>query len=177
MASFSIWHWAIILLIIGVPVIGLVTSKRTIGVADGPSGFGGWLMLLAIGQLLAPLRTLAGTMKSMDTYAQLNSVAGGHLVANGEMALNLASMGLQVAVVWLMFKKSRLFPRLFFYQWLSIPVVLVVDILLVSVVLKIGINELLTDTVVAPSLGAFLGTGLWMLYLSKSVRVRNTFIR
>lgn len=95
----------------------------------------------------------------------------------GEAALNFALMALQVVVLWFMFKKDRIFPKLFFYQWIAIPVALVLDIAFVSTVLGVGVNQLLTAEIVAPSVFATIVTGLWVWYVSKSVRVRNTFIQ
>lgn len=72
MGTFSIWHWAIVLLLIGVPVFFAVRSAAK--PSQNPEslvGFGGWLMLLAIGQTLSPLRTLADFGNSADGYQQL----------------------------------------------------------------------------------------------------------
>ncbi|WP_245438025.1 hypothetical protein [Mesorhizobium sp. WSM4312] len=89
--QFSIWHWAILLLLIGVPVFFAVRSaiKPSQNPAD-PVGFGGWLMLLAIGQSLSPLRTLVAIGSSSDGYNQLMLVPNGPMVVYGEIALLLA---------------------------------------------------------------------------------------
>ena len=94
----------------------------------------------------------------------------------GEAVITATLVILQVVVVWFMLKKDRLFPTLFFYQWIAIPVAFVLDIALVSAVLGVGVKQLLTAEIVSPSVAAFIVTGLWMWYVSKSVRVRNTFI-
>ncbi|MEY9719277.1 hypothetical protein ABIA22_001767 [Sinorhizobium fredii] len=177
MGSVSIWHWIIVLLFIGVPVFILIrTARQKTDPITGPVGFGGWLLLLAIGQVLAPLRTLAETANGMEAYGQFQSVPGGQVVAIGEPALNFAFLALQVVVLWFMLKKNKLFPKLFFYQWLAIPFLVILDILLVSAALGVGVNQLLTEDLVVPSIAAFIGTGLWTLYVFKSVRVRNTFV-
>ncbi|RVA64817.1 hypothetical protein EN916_35110, partial [Mesorhizobium sp. M7A.F.Ca.CA.001.11.2.1] len=81
MGAFSIWHWAIMLLSIGVPVFFAVRSAAK--PSQNPEalvGFGGWLMLLAIGQALSPLRTLAELGASSDGYNQLMLVPNGPMV-------------------------------------------------------------------------------------------------
>ncbi|WP_085025243.1 DUF2569 family protein [Ensifer aridi] len=176
MGSFSIWHWVIVLFFVGMIVLIVRTGQKKVDPVKGPIGFGGWLMLLAIGQTLAPLRTLVETANGMEAYGEYESVPGGQLVATGEPALNFAFLALQVVVLWSMLKKNKSFPQLFLYQWIAIPVVVVLDILLVSAALGIGVNQLLTQDVVSPAIASFIGTGLWTLYVFKSVRVRNTFV-
>lgn len=76
MGSFSIWHWAIVLLLIGVPVFFALRSASK--PSQNPSdlvGFGGWLMLLAIAQVLSPFRTLAELFSSSEGYKHLSLVS------------------------------------------------------------------------------------------------------
>jgi len=70
--QFPIWHWAIVLRLIGVPVFFAVRSAtKPSRNPDSLAGFGGWLLLLAIGQTLAPFRTLADLFSSSEGYQQL----------------------------------------------------------------------------------------------------------
>ena len=88
------WHWAILLLLIGVPVFFATRSARK---RPRPpkdlEGFGGWLMLLAIGQSLSPLRTLLELARSVKDYQRLITLPNGPLAVYGEAALNLALSG------------------------------------------------------------------------------------
>lgn len=175
---FSIWHWVMLLLLIGVPVFFAVRSAAK--PPHDPAalvGFGGWLLLLAIGQVLSPLRTLADLAKSAESYQQLMTVPNGALAVYGEVALNLAFLALQLVVVISMFRRSQRFKQLFVYQWFAIPVLFVLDTLLISVVLGVPVNQLLAADVLVASLVSFLLTGIWVAYVHKSVRVRNTFDR
>ncbi|MEP6566444.1 MAG: DUF2569 family protein, partial [Mesorhizobium sp.] len=74
------WHWVIVLLLIGVPVFFAVrsASKSSKNPTD-LEGFGGWLMLLAIGLALSPLRTLVDLASSVKSYQQLAAVPNGAL--------------------------------------------------------------------------------------------------
>lgn len=140
-------------------------------------GFGGWLMLLAIGQALSPLRTLAELGNSADGYQQLMTLSNGPLAVYGEVALNLAFLVLQLVVLVAMFRRSHRFPQLFLCQWLAIPVVFILDTIWISTTLGVPVNQVLAgDALVAP-IASFVVTGIWAAYVYKSVRVRNTFDR
>ncbi|QND64935.1 DUF2569 family protein [Mesorhizobium loti] len=178
MGAFSIWHWAIVLLLIGVPVFFAVRSAaKPSRNPEALVGFGGWLMLLAIGQTLSPLRTLADFANSADGYQQLMTLSNGPLAVYGELALNLAFLALQLVVLVSMLRRSHRFPQLFLLQWLAIPVVFVLDTIWVASVLGVPVSLVLAgDALVAP-IASFVLTGLWVAYVYNSVRVRNTFTR
>ncbi len=178
MGMFSIWHWAIVLLLIGVPVFFAVRSAaKPSQTPEALVGFGGWLMLLAIGQALSPLRTLADFANSADSYQQLMTLSIGPLAVYGEVALNLAFLALQLVVLVSMFRRGHRFPRLFLRQWFAIPVVFILDTVWISSILGVPLNQVLAgDALVAP-IASFVVTGVWAAYVYKSVRVRNTFDR
>jgi hypothetical protein len=176
--QFSIWHWAILLLLIGAPLFFAVRSGRkpSRGSTD-LVGFGGWLLLLAIGQTLSPLRTLAEFGSSIEGYQQLMTVPNGTLATYGEIALLLAFLVLELVVVIAMLRRSPRFKKLFLLQWIAIPVVFVVDIIWISALIKVPVSQILAgDTLVKP-LVSFVVTGIWVAYVYNSVRVRNTFDR
>ncbi|MER9299037.1 DUF2569 family protein [Mesorhizobium sp. M0621] len=178
MGAFSIWHWAIVLLLIGVPVFFAVRSATK--PSQNPAalvGIGGWLMLLAIGQALSPLRTLADFANSADGYQQLMTLSNGPLAVYGEVALNLAFLALQLVVLVSMLRRSHRFPQLFLLQWLAIPVVFVLDTIWVASVLGVPVSQVLVGNALAAHIVSFVLTGLWVAYVYKSVRVRNTFTR
>ncbi|UVK53062.1 DUF2569 family protein [Mesorhizobium sp. AR02] len=178
MGSFSIWHWAILLLVIGVPVFFAVRSAaKPSQKPEALVGFGGWLLLLAIGQTLSPLRTLADLANSVEGYQQLMTVSNGPLAVYGELILNLAFLALQLVVLVAMLRRSRRFPQLFLCQWFAIPVVFILDTIWIASILDVPVNQVLAgDALVAP-IASFVGTGIWAAYVYRSVRVRNTFIR
>ena len=178
MGAFSIWHWAIVLLLIGVPVFFAVRSA--IKPSANPTdlvGFGGWLMLLAIGQVLSPFRTLAELFSSSEGYQQLMPLPNGPLAVCGEIVLLLAFAMLQVVVLFAMLRRSPRFKRLFLYQWIAIPVVFVLDAVWTSTVLGVSISRILAGDMMVTVIASFAATGIWVAYVYKSVRVRNTFDR
>lgn len=132
-------------------------------------------MLLAIGQALSPLRTLADLGNSLDGYQKLMTLPNGTLAVYGEVALNLAFLALQLVVLVSMLRRSNRFPQLFLYQWFAIPVVFILDTIWISSILGVSVNQVLAgDALVAPIV-SFVLTGIWAAYVYKSVRVRNTF--
>ena len=169
------WHWAILLLI-GVPVFFAVRSarKRSRPPTD-LEGFGGWLMLLAIGQSLSPLRTLVDMARSVKDYQRLITLPNGALAVYGEVALNLAFLVLQLVVLVSMVRRSHRFPKLFICQWFAIPLLFILDTVWISRTLGIPINQLLDGDTLISALISIITTGLWAAYVYRSIRVRNTF--
>ncbi|WP_292317444.1 DUF2569 family protein [Mesorhizobium sp.] len=176
MGSFSILHWAIVLLLIGVPVFFALRSASK--PSQNPSdlvGFGGWLMLLAIGQVLSPFRTLAELFSSSEGYKQLIPLPNGPLAVCGEIVLLLAFAGLQVVVLFAMLRCSPRFKGLFLCQWIPIPVVFILDAVWTSTVLGIPISQILAADALVAVIVSFALTGIWVAYVYRSIRVRNTF--
>lgn len=176
MGSFSIWHWAIVLLLIGVPVFFAVRSA--IKPSQSPSdlvGFGGWLMLLAIGQALSPFRTLAELFSSSEGYQQLMPLPNGPVAVCGEIVLLLAFAALQVVVLFAMVRRSPRFKQLFLYQWITIPVVFILDAIWTSTILGVPISQILVADALIAVIASFVLTGIWVACVYRSVRVRNTF--
>ncbi|CDX11288.1 conserved membrane hypothetical protein [Mesorhizobium sp. ORS 3324] len=172
--QFPIWHWAILLLLIGVPVVFAVRSaSKPPKNPEQLVGFGGWLMLLAIGQCLAPFRTLADLYSSSEGYQRLMSLPNGPLAVDGEIVLSLGFALLQLIVLVAMLRRSPRFKQLFLYQWIAIPFAFALDAVWTATILGAPIGQILAgDALVAPVL-----TAIWVAYVYKSVRVRNTFGR
>jgi hypothetical protein len=130
-----------------------------------------------MGQTLAPLRTLASFGTNVQSYDQLAAIPGGTIAVGGEVVLNLAFLALQVTVVAVMYRRSVLFPKFFLFQLLAMIAVFVLEILLVSASLGIAVNKIITPDTAGGEFGALLGTALWTLYVFRSRRVQNTFVR
>ncbi len=179
MNTFSIWHWAIALLI-GAALVYMVisTRKRTANIRTSEqspelSGFGGWLILPMIGQTLAPFYSIGTLVNNAKMYDQFLAVPNGLTAFYGENALTVGLLALQLVTVVAMYTKHSLFPKLFLYQWLGTMAFAVADTVLVSAALNVSAAELVNPKGVAP----FIATGIWVIYMLKSVRVKNTFVR
>ncbi|WP_352779644.1 DUF2569 family protein [Mesorhizobium sp. M0571] len=176
--GFSVWHWVILILLIGVPVFVAVRSAtKPSQNPTGLVGIGGWLMLLAIVQALSSLRTLAVLGSSSDGYRQLMTLPNGALAAYGEIALLLAFLVLQLVVFVAMLRRSYRFKQLFLYQWLAIPIVFILDTMWISAVMGAPVSLVLAGDALVLPIVTFVLTGIWVAYVYKSVRVRNTFTK
>lgn len=140
----------------------------------GPSGFGGWLTLVAIGQTLGPIITIGNVVGSIAAYRQAMMLPGGAMAVYGEVALNVAFLFIQLLCVRAMYRRSKEYPRLFLLQWIAMILLAVGGVLLVSVALNLPLSTVLEFTKPTRIIGPIV-TGIWVLYMFKSVRVRNTF--
>ena len=178
MGSLSIWHLAILIVALGLVIVVIVISVRR---APKPgielSGFGGWLLLLAIGQTLAPLRTLSVLAQSAEGYRALqdSSVPNATLAIFAEVGLFVGFAAFQLFVTITMYRKRRFFRQLFAYQWIAGVCAPIADWMLISALFHVPLNSLVTTRDVISVLGAGLIVGIWVWYVARSVRVRNTF--
>ena len=74
-----------------------------------------------------------------------------------------------------MLRRSPRFKQWFLYQWIAIPVVFALDAVWTSTILGAPMSQVLTREALATPIAGFVLTGIWVAYVYKSVRVRNTF--
>jgi uncharacterized membrane protein len=184
MGSFSIWHWLILAAIVGVPIWLVVRATRKAkenappGTA-GPVGIGGWLALLAFGQTIGPLVMLADLVKDVDQFDTLlksSSLPNLALAEKLEVGLMLCLAAYQVAVAVAMYRKKSYFPTLFLWQWIAVLLVSASDLFAPFWMTGLTMPQDVATQALG-NLGAILvGEGIWVLYVFRSVRVRNTFV-
>ncbi|MBS1181939.1 MAG: hypothetical protein H6Q99_1819 [Proteobacteria bacterium] len=138
-------------------------------------GIGGWLALLAFAQVIGIVRLIFSLLQQFQLYGQLFGLPGGYAAVILETVLNLAVLALAFATTFALFTKKRAFIKLFFYQWIAIPVVFVLDLIIVAVTLDVPMN-MLTDSGDAKIVSTFLAVGIWVWYTRKSKRVANTMV-
>jgi hypothetical protein len=83
----------------------------------------------------------------------------------------------QIAVVVAMFQKRRSFPKLFFYEWIAGMGAVLLDWVLVSVLLDTPLDQVIDAKSLGQAIGGSVGGGLWVWYVTQSIRVRNTFVK
>lgn len=139
-------------------------------------GIGGWLILLAVQQVLGPVQFAFGALQEyLSLPAELISRFA--LAFAGDFALRLAYLALLVYSAVLFFGKREAFPRVYMVTYaagLAFPFVLATWVLL-STGVSIYAN-LSGATLGYYMLGVAIGA-IWISYLLNSVRVRNTFVR
>lgn len=153
--------------------------------AAGPTGIGGWLVLVAIGLVISPFRLLVfagqtylpifrdGTWSLLTTPG---SESYDPMWAPVLILEVLGNLGFILAGVWLVvlfFKLSPWFPKA--YIWVAVinPVFIILDAWLAS--------HVVAGPMFDPETGAELGKAIlaaliWVPYMLVSKRVRNTFV-
>jgi hypothetical protein len=182
--SFSIWHWLVVVLVVAVPV-GLIvwlTQRNKRRTAGQLKGFGGWLILLAIGTWLAPFRTLAAMSHLMDGVDSA-VVSRLWLAFSGEFVLFGGLEALEISLIVLMTRKSWRFPSMFVWTAIYSIALFPVDFLWSSTVISIETGATF-GSVLNPDIKMIgqwivlsLVLALWMSYVTLSKRVANTFVR
>lgn len=130
MQSLSIWHWLILAILAVLVVCAFLLfarainkrrpddrSVREIGTAtpvSGPSGFRGWLLLVAIGVCVSPILTIVKLTKiedgGNDSFTQEF-----HLMYDGDRAIHVAVIVIEICTIIAMVSRSRNFVS--FYIW------------------------------------------------------------
>jgi hypothetical protein len=139
-----------------------------------PRGFGGWLILLVIGQILGIFRILKMIFDDLDLYREVKPQAV--LAVHAELGLNIAFLILAVVTAVAMFRKLRLFPTLWIYQGVAAVLLPILDGAVVSAFLNVSLYSIVDATAGAQIVGTAIAVTLWTWYLRVSVRVRNTFV-
>jgi hypothetical protein len=151
----------------------------------GPTGLGGWLILVGIGTVLAPIVILAGIAQTYPplfqdgVWAALTTPgseqyrAGWGALVIFEIVVNVAMVVASMVAIGLYFSKSPRFPVLFIGLLAAGLAFLVIDLIAVRVV----VPEAPVDS---GSIGAIvrstISCAIWIPYMRMSVRVKNTFV-
>ena len=144
--------------------------------AAGPQGFGGWLILLAIGVCLAPLRSLVELSKSADAYGQFWNVPNGKAVVLTECGISVFLFVLQVVTMVSMLNKFRNFPMLLTWLWVATIVGTIANMVVFASLFPQATGELF-GAEFGRTIATVVVTGAWVCYVHLSVRVANTFTK
>ena len=143
-------------------------------------GISGWLGLLAFGQMIGIARMVVSAAQyvqsiSADMWSQFS------IVFWGEIAMNVALIGLAVWTAVLLFMHSRRFPAFFIVQAICAVLMPLIDLFWVASIFSVGLDRPFGDFfLVSPlqiarfAVGA-IGAAVWISYVLRSRRVANTF--
>jgi hypothetical protein len=158
------------------------TPSRESAVPDGPAGIGGWLLLVAVGQLLATFGlpiSLAYQYLDPETLKLFGEFPW---AMYGELALNVAIIVLALVTTLLLFRKSRHFPRVFILECAVGALLPALGLVWIAVAFSSQLGRPIGDFLeIEPreiyqfALGV-ISAVIWIAYTLRSKRVRNTFI-
>ena len=148
-------------------------------------GIGGWLILVAIGLILSPLRLL---MLILTTYPDIFSTGAWEALTTqgseaysplwapiiiGEILVNSALILAWLYIGYMFFTKSRHFPRWYIGMTLFSLLFIVADALAIKLVLPDEVFD--PDTAKEFARGLIM-VGIWVPYMLVSKRVKATFL-
>lgn len=150
--------------------------------AADPAGISGWLALVAVGQVLGPLRLLVWIGQYYEKMDK--RVLESFPVAFwGEAVLNALLFSLAVYTAVLFFRHSRKFPTLFIWQWIAVVTLPFIDAAWVAVSIGAYTGKSPSEFLklepeeIGQSIAYTILGGIWVAYILKSKRVANTFIK
>ena len=164
------------------PVVDAGDAAEFKNVKPELTGIGGWLALLAIGQVVGILRLLV-------TLGQYYTTINGELWKRfptafwGEAALNAAMVGLVVCTTVLLIRHSRHFPSFFIGQTIFAIVMPLVNLVWLASIFALATNKPISDFLTLEAtdgrqmVAAVIGAAIWIPYVLRSRRVENTFTR
>lgn len=152
----------------------------------GPSGLGGWLILIAIGLVLTPLKLgvlLTGTFLPMFTDGSVRALTtpgSEHyhslwlpMIAYEVIGNGVFIVGSIVALI-LFFSRSRRFPHYYIVFLLANLAFLAIDELLGAKIPAVAASDDMTS--LGQLVRVFVSCCIWVPYFLVSKRVKNTFV-
>jgi hypothetical protein len=148
----------------------------------GPKGIGGWLILPLLGLVISPFAGAFGVWQTVnETFPILNQLlpSQGAFVVGETIALVVLQVLIPPVLLILMFRQSRHFPRFYVALLLVLGVYTVIDLsiawwLFEDFYQSTGTPFWDRETIRALT-QAIIGVMIWIPYMMRSRRVRNTF--
>ena len=147
------------------------------------TGIAGWLGLVAVGQVLGPVRSVLAIghyfVSDLDSELFQRYPWTGY----GEIALMAAFLAFMICTTILFFRHSRKFPRFFIMEWIFMAALPLIDMVWVAFTLSAySVGSFADLFTIEPQEGAqvvaavLLGS-IWTAYVLRSRRVANTFVK
>lgn len=150
------------------------------------TGLGGWLIIVGFGLMITPI-VIFSTLLSEHlplftdgTFALLTSeisehyIPGFSIIMSYEILGNLILIFASFYLLFLFFKKSKFFPSYFIYFRLFNVLYIALDIIFAKMIFP---EEPVLDPSIARELfQVIFAAAIWIPYMLRSQRVKNTFI-
>ncbi|MFI4999895.1 MAG: DUF2569 family protein [Reyranellales bacterium] len=141
-----------------------------------PEGFGGWLLVVAIGQWLGLLRALVDFTWDVPTWAGQWSDPLLRRAAIGEAGLSLGLLAFMLYTAIVMSMKRRDFPTLFRIELALFVLVPLLSTWWVSRSTGTAVDKASFAVIATEAVLGTIGASISILYSLRSARVRNTFV-
>jgi hypothetical protein len=167
---------------VGEPTVDADDAAHFKNVKPELTGIGGWLGLLAFGQMMGILRLLV-SLGQYYTTLDPQVTAKFPTAVWGEAAMNAVVIWLCVYTAVLFFRHSRNFPRFFIWQMIAVICMPIVDLLWVAFMISLASGRPFTEFLTleakegAQIIAAVIGALIWIPYILRSRRVANTFTK
>ncbi|MGY4509322.1 DUF2569 domain-containing protein [Bradyrhizobium sp. USDA 3650] len=164
------------------PVVGAEEAAAFKNVKPELTGIGGWLGLVAFGQVVGLLRLLVSlgqyyTSIDEQIWKQFPTAMW------GEAFLNAVFVSLVICTIVLFFQYSRHFPRAFVLQMITVICMPLLDALWVAFIIgattgqSLGSSFHLDEKDGGQLIVAVISALIWIPYVMRSRRVANTFTK
>ncbi len=158
--------------------VGSVTEPSVRHVSQEKlKGLGGWLVIVGIGQVLGPIRTLMFMGQYYSDSATDAAFQRAPLALEGELALNVAYAGLVLFTSYAFFAQKRYFRLLFVLEVTCGPILVILDGLWISVMASVSLSAVLDAGELLQSILVCIPGAVWIVYTYRSKRALNTFVR
>ena len=150
-------------------------------------GIKGWLILVGIGIVLSPLRLVVslnqaykpifenGVWEKLTTEGSENYIPNFQTLIIGEGIYNTCLILVSIYLIYLFATKNNKFPKLFIAIGVASVIGLLADSYFTTLVIS---NVEVFDYETAKELTkTIVGYGIWIPYMLKSQRVKNTFVK
>src|SRR6266478_5679299 len=139
------------------------------------TGIGGWLILVALGQIFGPIKLLVSIGQYYSTLDS-NIIEPIPVTFAGEVVINFFMLVLVIYTTVLFFRKSKQFPRFFVYETLAAIFLVPLDAMwiVVGASMETGqwAGELLQTALGPKEIGQTIAAAIigsvWILYIFKS---------
>jgi Protein of unknown function (DUF2569) len=143
---------------------------------EEPEGFGGWLLLVAIGQWLGVLWGFADLAASFPDWIVQWRDPALHRATAGEAGLTLGLLAFMLYTAVVMNMKRQTFPLLFRIQAVLYVVVPLFSVWWVSNSAGTPVDRVSFAGIAMQAIAGTIGASITILYSLRSARVRNTFV-
>ena len=155
-----------------------LTAAPRVEIPTSPQGIGGWLILIAIGQVLGPLRVLADLAQTYGSADMARAFKTIPLAMYGTLVIDLAYAIFMLATTVVFFTHKRFFKIMFTWEIFGIFLVVLLEFLWMSATINVPASKLIDASAgeIGQSIGATVAGLVWVAYVWRSKRVRNTFV-